>query len=207
MPSAPGRPAAIRFPQAPTASIPPGEMGSSGVAVPSQGRKFHCFVTQPPGGPADRQVDGPGVVGKVDRGRLGRRGGGDVVGRGVVDRGSLPQGRRRRPHADVAAGSPTARAVRCAGELDHELAAGRTRGRARGRLRRSRAGGCRSRASASRVAAAAIGRSRLILFCARGIPCIRASSPLTPARRRSCWWHILPDAMESRGIDRRAASG
>ena len=37
-------------------------------------------------------------------------------------------------------------------------------------------------------------RRRLVIWvCARRHPCIRASTPLTPARRRSCRSHILPD--------------
>ena len=61
-PSAPGRPAAIRFSQAPTASMPPGEVGSRGVAWPCQGRKFHCFVTQPPGIAGEPPIE-PGSLG------------------------------------------------------------------------------------------------------------------------------------------------
>jgi hypothetical protein len=51
VPAAPGRPATIRFRQAPIASMPPGETGSSWVPGPSQGRRFHCNETQPPGAP------------------------------------------------------------------------------------------------------------------------------------------------------------
>jgi len=53
-PSAPGRPAFLRFFQAPVTSMPPVES-----------RKFHCLPTHPPGVP-DFQGWTPGSFGKAD---------------------------------------------------------------------------------------------------------------------------------------------
>src|SRR3979409_1272389 len=109
MPSAPRRFAAARCCQAPTASIPPGEVGSSGVSAPSQGRKFHCRPTQPPGTPGGPST-GPGSLGtsgsaasealELGEGGVGVGGGGEGGGGGGGAPGAAPQGGHRAPHAD-----------------------------------------------------------------------------------------------------------
>ncbi len=175
-PSAPGPPAVVQVSQAPTASMPPGEIGSSGVAVALPGQEVPLL--QDPAARRARAAPliGPGIVGDASSRFFGRS----------PRRWRCSRARRRRP-AGCAAAPPPPRARRSAGgsadgsrraravELDDELVRGeavRRRDADRG-ARPAPAPASGPRAGSRRR----IGRRRFILALRSRIP---ASSELSP---------------------------
>ena len=175
----------------------PGRPAAAGSPGPSQGRKFHCFVTQPPG-IAGSPVSVPGSLGIVGSStrpspaaadRPCRRGR-DVVGRRVLDRRVAAQGGARWRATPAPAGSCWAWLAGSPANLTitwrgaNSRARGTTAGGAGGR----RARGEREQGNARAILVASIH----LIACPHN-PCIQASLPANTGTPVKLSGHILAD--------------